>query len=88
MTPTLFVFLLVLTLFCSAYRKPYKYTIMAEKDAFYHNNVGLNYLKDRIYYAAIQEFKIAISLRRSITSMTRAAEIFMEATRTIKIITK
>ena len=33
-------------------------------------------------------FKIAISLRRSITSITRAAEIFMEATRTIKIITK
>ena len=48
--------------FCSGYRKPYKYTIDAGKDAFYHNNVGLNYLKDRIYYAAIQEFKIAISL--------------------------
>ena len=48
--------------FCSGYRKPYKYTIDAGKDAFYHNNVGLNYLKDRIYYAAIQEFKIAIQL--------------------------
>lgn len=55
--------LLFLTLvICSGYRKPYKYTIDAGKDAFYHNNVGLNYLKDRIYYAAIQEFKIAIQL--------------------------
>jgi tetratricopeptide (TPR) repeat protein len=58
--------------FCSGYRKPYKYTIKAEKDAFYHNNVGLNYLKDRIYYAAIQEFKIAISLSPS----TQATAIF------------
>lgn len=58
--------------FCSAYRKPYKYTIRAEKDAFYHNNVGINYLKDRIYYAAIQEFKIAISLSPS----TQASAIF------------
>lgn len=51
-----------MTILCSGYRKPYKYTIDAGKDAFYHNNVGLNYLKDRIYYAAIQEFKIAIQL--------------------------
>ena len=47
---------------CSGYRKPYRYVIDAEKDAFYHNNVGLNYLQDRVYYAAIQEFKIAITL--------------------------
>lgn len=58
--------------FCCGYKKPYKYTILAEKDAFYHNNVGLNYLKDRIYYAAIQEFKIAISLSPS----TQASAIF------------
>lgn len=45
---------------------------MAEKDAYYHNNVGINYLKDRIYYAAIQEFKIAISLSPS----TQASAIF------------
>jgi len=58
-----FTLLLLLTmLFCTGYRKPYKYTIRAEKDAFLHNNIGLNYLKDRVYYAAIQEFKIAISL--------------------------
>ena len=58
--------------FCSGYRKPYKYTIDAGKDAFYHNNVGLNYLKDRIYYAAIQEFKIAIQLSPN----TQATAIF------------
>lgn len=57
---------------CSGYRKPYKYTIDAGKDAFYHNNVGINYLKDRIYYAAIQEFKIAIQLSPN----TQATAIF------------
>ena len=61
-----------MTFLTSGYRKPYKYTIQAEKDAYYHNNVGLNYLKDRIYYAAIQEFKIAISLSPS----TQASAIF------------
>ncbi|MBQ4113872.1 hypothetical protein IJD34_00540 [bacterium] len=68
----LILFLLLVTVFCSAYRKPYKYTIKAEKDAFYHNNLGLNYLRDRIYYAAIQEFKIAISLSPS----TQASAIY------------
>jgi tetratricopeptide (TPR) repeat protein len=66
------VFLLFIILFCSGYKKPYKYVIDAEKDAFYHNNVGLTYLRDRIYYAAIQEFKIAISLSPS----TQASAIF------------
>ena len=66
------LFLLFTMFLCSAYRKPYKYTIDAEKDAFYHNNVGLNYLKDRIYYAAIQEFKIAIQLSPN----TQATAIF------------
>ena len=66
------ILLLLVMVFCSGYRKPYKYTILAEKDAFYHNNVGLNYLKDRIYYAAIQEFKIAISL----SPTTQASAIF------------
>lgn len=47
---------------CCGYRKPYRYTINAEKDAYNHNNIGLNYLRDRIYYAAIEEFKIAITL--------------------------
>ena len=68
----LIFFLLITTVFCTAYKKPYRYTILAEKDAYYHNNVGLNYLKDRIYYAAIQEFKIAISL----SPTTQASAIF------------
>lgn len=58
----LITFCLICLILCSAYKKPYRYTIDAVKDAYYHNNVGVNYLKDRIYYAAIQEFKIAISL--------------------------
>ncbi len=66
------IFLLLVTVFCSAYKKPYRYTIQAEKDAYYHNNVGINYLKDRVYYAAIQEFKIAISLSPN----TQASAIF------------
>ena len=66
------IFLFFVLIFTSAYRKPHKYTIDAEKDAFYHNNVGLNYLKDRIYYAAIQEFKIAIQLSPN----TQATAIF------------
>ena len=69
----LLVFLVFTMVFCSGYRKPDKYVIRAEKDAFYHNNLGLNYLKDRIYYAAIQEFKIAISL----SPTTQASAIFM-----------
>ncbi len=66
------VLLLCITVCCSGYRKPHKYTIEAERDAYFHNNVGLNYLKDRVYYAAIQEFKIAISLSPS----TQATAIF------------
>jgi len=65
--------LILMTVFCSAYKRPYKYEIKAEKDAFYHNNLGINYLQDRIYYAAIQEFKIAISLSPS----TQATAVFL-----------
>lgn len=68
----LLVILCVLLIFTSAYRKPDKYIIDAGKDAFLHNNIGLNYLKDRIYYAAIQEFKIAIQLSPN----TQATAIF------------
>lgn len=66
------IFIIFILAFCSGYKKPYRYTIDAGKDAFYHNNVGLNYLKDRIYYAAIQEFKIAIQLSPN----TQATAIF------------
>ena len=66
------IFLLLTTILCVGYRKPYRYVIDAEKDAYYHNNVGLNYLRDRVYYAAIEEFKIAISLSPN----TQATAIF------------
>lgn len=38
------------------------YTIDPEKNAYFHNNKGIVYLEEKCYYAAIQEFKIAISL--------------------------
>lgn len=66
------LFLTLVTVFCCGYKKPYKYTIEAERDAFWHNNIGINYRKDRIYFAAIQEFKIAISLNPS----TQASAVF------------
>ncbi|MBR1424956.1 hypothetical protein IJ579_05285 [bacterium] len=38
------------------------YTIDPEKNAYIHNNKGIEYASEKLYYAAIQEFKIAISL--------------------------
>lgn len=38
------------------------YVIDPVKNAFEHNNLGLMYVEEKCYYAAIQEFKIAISL--------------------------
>lgn len=38
------------------------YTIDPEKNAYEHNNLGIMYVEEKDYYAAIQEFKIAISL--------------------------
>lgn len=38
------------------------YTIDPEKNAFEHNNKGVMYVEEKCYYAAIQEFKMAISL--------------------------
>ena len=65
----LFCILILASLFiCTGYRKPYKYTIDAEKNAFQHNNIGLNYLKEKVYYAAIEEFKIAITLSQNAQS--------------------
>ena len=66
------LFLFSTMLLCSAYRKPYQYKIEADNNAFYHNTLGIDYLKDRVYYAAIQEFKIAISLSPS----TQATAVF------------
>lgn len=54
--------LIFLTITTSAYRKPDVPVINATRNANYHNNMGINYMSERVYYAAIQEFKIAISL--------------------------
>lgn len=56
------ILLIFLSLVGSGYKKPEFYTIDATKNANFHNNVGLTYMKEQCYYAAIQEFKIAISL--------------------------
>ena len=54
--------LLLISISTSAYRKPDFYTIDSTRNANLHNNKGINYLDERLYYPAIQEFKIAISL--------------------------
>lgn len=62
MNKIIFIALIFLSILASGYKMPDTYTIDASKNAFWHNNVGLNYMKEHLYYAAIQEFKIAISL--------------------------
>lgn len=54
--------LIFLSVLISAYKKPDVYEIDAQKNAYVHNNLGLIYVDEKCYYAAIQEFKIAISL--------------------------
>lgn len=49
----------------SGYRKPIMsgtFHINASNNAVFHNALGLRYLEEHCYYAAVQEFKIAISL--------------------------
>lgn len=54
--------LIFLSFLSSGYRKPDVYEIDATKNGYIHNNRGLMYMREKCYYAAIQEFKIAISL--------------------------
>lgn len=54
--------LILLAVVTSGYKKPDVYKIDAQKNAYIHNNLGLMYVDEKTYYAAIQEFKIAISL--------------------------
>lgn len=59
------IFLLFTSILASGYAKPYvsgSYQIDASKNSVYHNAVGIRYLEEHCYYAAVQEFKIAISL--------------------------
>lgn len=59
---TIILFLLLFSFFTSGYKKPDYYTIDSVKNAQIHNNKGLYYVRERMYYPAIQEFKTAISL--------------------------
>lgn len=56
------VFLICASFLFSAYKKPESYVIDAQKNANIHNNKGILYMKEYWWYAAVQEFKIAISL--------------------------
>lgn len=58
----LIISIIFLSFLTSAYKKPDVYTIDATKNAISHNNMGLVYVDEKCYYAAIEEFKIAISL--------------------------
>jgi tetratricopeptide (TPR) repeat protein len=49
----------------NASTKPDVYKIDATKNAYIHNNIGLHYVEEKWYPAAVQEFKIAISLNPS-----------------------
>lgn len=62
MNKTFIISLLFLAIISSGYRKPDVYEIDAQKNAYIHNNLGLTYVNEKCYYAAIQEYKIAISL--------------------------
>lgn len=54
--------LLFMSVGLSGYRKPDVYVIDAVKNSNIHNNLGIMYMSERQYFAAIEEFKIAISL--------------------------
>jgi tetratricopeptide (TPR) repeat protein len=59
------IFLLFTSILTSGYAKPEvsaSFQIDASKNAVLHNDIGIRYLEERCYYAAVQEFKIAISL--------------------------
>ena len=55
-------FLLAVAITTVGYKKPPEYVIDAQRNGAKHNDWGLRYLSEKCYYAAIQEFKIAISL--------------------------
>ncbi|MBQ8459268.1 tetratricopeptide repeat protein [bacterium] len=57
----LIIFFTSLPAFCAG-GTSVTYVIDPEKNAFEHNNLGIMYVEEKCYYAAIQEFKMAISL--------------------------
>jgi len=68
-----FVFSLIIFSFgFCGYTQPNTYIIDAEKNAISHNNLGLKALFELNYYAAIQEFNMAIALN----SNTQATGVY------------
>ena len=65
---------IIIAFLTSAYKKPETFVIDAERNAYIHNNLGVNYMKEKCYYGAIQEFKIAISLSPN----TQATSVFLK----------
>lgn len=59
---TILLFFLVACPVFALGRTSATYVIDPEKNAYDHNNKGVNYVEEKCYYAAIQEFKMAISL--------------------------
>ncbi|HNW26540.1 MAG TPA: tetratricopeptide repeat protein [Candidatus Gastranaerophilaceae bacterium] len=57
----IFSLLLISLIFSGAQRSDI-YVIDAQKNASMHNNLGAAYMSEQNYFAAIQEYKIAISL--------------------------
>lgn len=56
------ILLIFFSITFSGYRKPDVTEINAVRNSNTHNNLGTMYMNEKVYYAAIQEFKIAISL--------------------------
>ena len=56
------ILLILCSVMFSGYRKPDVTEINAVRNSNIHNNLGTMYMNEKVYYAAIQEFKIAISL--------------------------
>ena len=54
--------LLIGSFLFSGYKMTEDYVIDSEQNAYMHSNLGLMYQRENLYYPAIQEFKIAISL--------------------------
>lgn len=54
--------LIFISFITSAYLKPSVYKIDAEQNAIHHNNMAQRYVQEGNYYAAAEEYKIAISL--------------------------
>lgn len=56
------IILISTAILCSGYKTNDKFIIDATTNAAMHNMIGTQYVTERDYYSALQEFKIAVSL--------------------------